>query len=386
MLITSRDERLAKRLAGRHASIVVDHMSLEEAQDLLEKWQADPSDSSSSDTSKSLLEALGYIPLAITQAAAFINENYITPLQYLDMFHQSDFNVQDLLDEDLGDHRRDTQSHNSIIKTWKMSFDLISQQKPRAAEMLSLMAVLDRQGIPESLLRQDTDRSTDFITALGTLQAFALVSAGANGAGYEIHRLVQLATWRWLEIQGTIGMWQEKALLVVAGIFPDGVYENWSICESLLPHAQKLFQYGVVNEKNPLDFSELLSNVAIFDLQQGHYDIACTRYLAAIELQKKTLGIDHQSTMINMNNLALAYRQQGRFKEAEQLQTQVLERLERVSGAEHLDTLTYKNNLAATYQDLNRWEDADREAKCASNRGQKKSAKTGSSGYAHKHA
>lgn len=81
-----------------------------------------------------------------------------------------------------------------------MSFDLISKHKPRAAEMLSLMTVLDRQGIPENLLRQEKDRNIDFMTALGTLQAFALITAGVGGAGYEIHPLVQLATRNWLEI------------------------------------------------------------------------------------------------------------------------------------------------------------------------------------------
>lgn len=121
MLITTRDERIGKRLAGMNASIEVNPMSPREAEELLAKRQIEPHDRPDSDVSSTLLEALEYLPLAITQAAAFISETCITPAQYLEMFRRGDSNVQDLLDQDLGDLRRDSQSPNSVIKTWKMS-------------------------------------------------------------------------------------------------------------------------------------------------------------------------------------------------------------------------------------------------------------------------
>ena len=360
MLITTRDERLGKRLAGMHASIVMNQMSPQEAQDLLEKWQMDPFGSLENDPSMRLLEALGYIPLAITQAAAFISENHISLTQYLEMFHKSDSEVQDLLNEDLGDRRRDAQGHNSIIKTWKMSFDLISKQKPHAAEVLSLMAVLDRQGIPESLLRQETDRNIDFTTALGTLQAFSLIRGGVDGAGYDIHRLVQLATQKWLEIQGKIGIWQETALLVVANRFPLGKFENWKTCESLLPHAQKVIQKADVNERYPLEFSILLSNMAWFDMEQGRYEIACARYLAAIEVQKQNIGMNHIATLRSMNDLACTYIRQKRYEEAEKLAMQVLEAQTTMLEPEDPNTLIAMSNLAAVYLNQGRWEEAEK--------------------------
>jgi hypothetical protein len=53
---------------------------------------------SGADESKSneLLDAVGYLPLAITQAAAFINENAITVGEYLGAFHIDDLELQDL--------------------------------------------------------------------------------------------------------------------------------------------------------------------------------------------------------------------------------------------------------------------------------------------------
>ncbi len=360
MLITTRDERMAKRLAGIHASVVVNPMSPSEAQELLENRQINLAGSSDDGQSTRLLEALGYIPLAITQAAAFINENQISLTKYLEMFRERDSDLQDLLDEDLGDLRRDSQSQNSVIKTWKISFDLISEQMPRAAEILSLMAVLDRQGIPESLLRDGSDRITYFTKALGTLLAFSLIKSGGDVVGYEMHRLVQLATQKWLEVQGTIEKWREKALVVVADMFPSGEIKTWTTCESLLPHAQKVLENEVTNEVYQVKLSNLLYNVAFFELEQGRYATACVRYLAAVEVQKRSLGLEHPSTLTSMHNLALTYQRQGQLEKAEKLLLEVLEARRRPLGAEHPDTLASMNNLALTYREQGRWEEAEK--------------------------
>ena len=210
LLITTRDTRVGERLTGRQASIVVNPMAYPEAQRILES-QVECLDNVSIDDSKKLLDALGYIPLAITQAAAFTSENDITLQEYYEMFSTNDTDVQELLDEDHGDLRRDSESQKSVIRTWKLAFDILRKQKPRAAEMLSLMAVLDPQGIPKSLLQNDTDRPIDVTTALGALKAFSLISvendgsliSAEDGRRYGLHRLVQLATRKWLELQGT---------------------------------------------------------------------------------------------------------------------------------------------------------------------------------------
>ena len=359
MLITTRDKRISGRLTDTHTPIRVGPMSSLEAQELLLSRSKRPN-GSNDDNPRILVDALEYIPLAITQAAAFIRENNLTLAEYLKLLRTDDSDLQDLLEEDLGDLRRDSESQNSVIRTWKLSYDLLSKQKPRAAEMLSLMAVLDRQGIPESLLRNDADRNIDIITALGVLQAFSLISAEDGGSGYEMHRLVQLATRKWLEMQGTKEKWQEKALLVLADIFPNGRFESWATCESLLPHAQMVTQYKNAKEGCPEEFAHLLTNIACFDMRQGRYEIAHTRSLAAFEVQKKISGLEHPSTLRSMVTLALIYWNQGRWDEAEKLQVQVMETNLRLLKEEHPNTLSSMNNLALTYQDQGRWDEAEK--------------------------
>ena len=360
MLITTRDERLGKRLAGIRASIKMRPMSPSEAQGLLEKWQIRSHGSPDREHSKDLLEALGYIPLAITQAGAFIHENHISVSEYLEVFYTSDSELQELLSEDLGDLRRDSQSQNSIIKTWKMSFDLINKQKPRAAEMLSLMAVLDRQGISESLLRDASDLNIDVTVALGTLLAFSLIKPGSGGSGYELHRLVQLATQKWLEIQGTTTRWQNEALAVVAKSFPSGEYETWTTCESLLPHTQKVLRYKHASETNPIEYSTLLYDIARFDMEQGRYEMACAKLSAAVEVQKRRFGPEHHLTLLSMGRRGYTYRHLGKLEEAEKLLAQAIEGLIKVLGAGHDKTLSYMGELAQTYRFQNRLEEAEK--------------------------
>ena len=149
-------------------------------------------DSNCTEAAAILVKTLDCLPLAITQAAAFISENHCTLGDYLEMLQASDADQIELLSKDLYDPRRDTDALSSVVRTWKLSYDQVRTQKPRAAEMLALMAVLDRQGIPKSLLRRDCERSIEFITSIGVLLSFSLIEAEKGGDVFVMHRLVQL--------------------------------------------------------------------------------------------------------------------------------------------------------------------------------------------------
>ena len=109
--------------------------------------------------------------MAITHAAAYIDENQIPVAKYIDLLQADDSELISLLDrEELVDHRRDSKSSSSILQTWKISFDQIQRKHQRAAQILSLMAILDRQGIPKLLLLDDDERESNFFEAIGVLR------------------------------------------------------------------------------------------------------------------------------------------------------------------------------------------------------------------------
>lgn len=74
-----------------------------------------------------LLQTLDYMPLAITQAAAYISQRAprTTVSRYLQDLLRGDKERASLLKKDVGDSRRDGRASNSIIATWQISFEHI---------------------------------------------------------------------------------------------------------------------------------------------------------------------------------------------------------------------------------------------------------------------
>jgi hypothetical protein len=115
-LITTRDKQVRERLANQEKAIIVLPITKLEAERLL--WSKVAKEGSLNKTKSSeLLEVLGYLPLAITQAAAYISENNITVEEYVEALCAEDSKIQDLLTKDLPDLRRDFESQSSVIRT-----------------------------------------------------------------------------------------------------------------------------------------------------------------------------------------------------------------------------------------------------------------------------
>ena len=142
ILLTTRDRRIGERLAIRGHTISVPAMSLLEGKQLLSTC-LDSTHNYSLDEVEQLMLALDYLPLAITQAAAYMTEKFISLQDYLSLLNDDIEETQVLLNESLSDGRREYLDSNSVIKTWKISFDQIRKQDARAADVLSLMAMFD---------------------------------------------------------------------------------------------------------------------------------------------------------------------------------------------------------------------------------------------------
>jgi hypothetical protein len=240
VLLTTRDRRAASWLSTGYASaIAVDLMTPEDAEQLLSTKI--PDGISSAPERAELVHELGYLPLAITQAAAYISARVtrMTVPRYLALYRNNEASQSRLLDEESGDLRRDPGVPNSVIRTWQISFDQIKDKWPSAAKLLSVLVMLDRQGIPDFLLHAIHPNDLDLEAALSPLEEFSLISVEKGSTRFEIHRLVQLATRRWVERYQELERWQGIAVEVVSNTFPNGDYQNWEICEALWPHAQE---------------------------------------------------------------------------------------------------------------------------------------------------
>ena len=188
------------------------------------KLDEEPADSS---TAKQLSDEVHSLPLCIAQVAVFCRETSQTVSEYIQTYRNSDSEKLELLSHEFGDLPRDPEVPNAVLATWMISFNQIQRQDPRAADMISLMSVFDRQSIPKCLLQQRNESTVKFGKAIGTLKAFSLVTANAGNESFDVHRLVYSSTRYWLGEHGEQERWIEQAL---ESRYPNMKFENRDIC------------------------------------------------------------------------------------------------------------------------------------------------------------
>ncbi|KAL4971323.1 nucleoside phosphorylase domain-containing protein [Aspergillus desertorum] len=94
-------------------------------------------------TAAALLEQLAFLPLAITQASAYILKMIISLSNYLALLQEQEEDAVDLLSEDFRDPGRYKDIQNAVIPTWLISFNQIQSQSQAAADYLSFMACIN---------------------------------------------------------------------------------------------------------------------------------------------------------------------------------------------------------------------------------------------------
>ncbi|KAK5651026.1 hypothetical protein OQA88_1805, partial [Cercophora sp. LCS_1] len=394
ILITTRDKDLASRLTGhRQNAVGVGPMTQTDALKLLKKKLGSfPGAVVAAD----LVQALDFVPLAISQAAAYIQARAprSSPEKYLAEFRDSERKRSRLLEYDGGDLRRDGGASNAILTTWTISFNHIRSMRLSAANLLSLMSFFDRQGIPGWVLKPSriakdttrargidevteresndsstTDSGTDdgadddidggFEDDVAMLRDYCLIVPDEAGDEFEMHGLVQLSTRKWLEAYGQQEMFKQQYIDRMAASFPTGQYENWATCRSLFAHVQVALGYRP-SENTVETWAKLLHNGGWYAWSQGRYNVAQQMVSKARKVREKKLGKEDVATLASTSVFSLILLDRGRWGEAEKLFMQVMETFKTKLGADHPDTLTSMANLASTYRNQGRWEEAEK--------------------------
>ena len=356
-LITTRDRRVGERFAERDKPINVLPLEAEDAKSMLLSRLPDQ-DGTTAEVME-LLESLQYLPLAITQAASYISEEAVTVSRYLELLRPGNADSKALLEQDYYDSRRHPDIQNSVFQTWKLSFIQIRQQMPRAAEMLSLMCVLDKQSISRKLLRHEGESQVIFDRAVATLKNFSLIQEERSQQTYEIHRLVQLSTQWWLEQEQALTKSQERALDILLRECPSNSVEDWKAWESLSPHIAMVQGCHFQHDEHKLKCADITLRTGGYNFELGRYEVALKMDVAALAAQQELLGKEHPDTLVTMNNLAVVLRRRGKYEEAEEMHRQALGPQETVLGKENPDTLTSMNNLALVLGDQGKYEEAE---------------------------
>ena len=395
MLVTSRNKAVALELVEQKDIIAVDPMAPLDALALLEKKLGSLSEGREL---VELAETLEFMPLAITQAAAYISQRSprYSARRYLEEFRKSDRKKTSLLNHEGGQLRRDWEAQNSVITTWQISFEYIRRNRSSAADLLSLMSFFDRQGIPEDLIRkqiadeqsdkvvedlnrdrdamedEDDEKSVDdesdslsrsteddgFEDDVQILRDYSFLSVNTDST-FEMHALVQLATRKWLDAHGLLETWKHRFIHNLSAEFPYAGYEDWKVCEKLYPHAKSAVTQRPKGSKALGEWADLIHNAAFYALERSYTNEAYDLCKTSMEVREKLFGQEHKRTLASMYLLGQVYHQQQRWKEAEELQEQWMEMGLQIFDEESIEILAMMNNLAISYSHFKRFEEAE---------------------------
>ncbi|KAK2048038.1 hypothetical protein LZ31DRAFT_490936 [Colletotrichum somersetense] len=375
VLITTRNKQTGLRLAPGRTATKVDRLTGDEADQMLRSMLEESDGAISAEDASALSSRLEHLPLALAQAAAFIQENDISIGQYVRLLDKSDTSFVNHLSEPFEAVGRDSSTPHALTATWIISFEQIEKQNPKASELLSLMSFFDRQAIPSEFINtycqkkqaqdpagdtEDTEDMEATVTrALGTLKAFSFITE-TRDQSVDMHRLVQAITQKWLLGKRRATQFAQQALRIVSDAYPYGKYETREVCREYLPHAYAVLRFANSSSQDgDIERATLLHCVSGYLIYLGHWHEAEKRLVQALELKQRLLGEENPSSLASMGNLALIYQKQGRWEEAERLQDSDLEIRVRLLGSEHPDTLASMNNLAVTYRNQGRWGEAE---------------------------
>ncbi|WP_344619641.1 tetratricopeptide repeat protein [Dactylosporangium salmoneum] len=368
-VVTTR-RRDTALLTGRHA-IDVDVFTPDQAVAYLHSKLADQPHRL--DQADALAADLGYLPLALAQAAAYLLDQGLDCAGYRHrLADQRRRRLADLAPDALPDEHRST-----VADTWSLSIDLADRLAPAglARPLLELAALLDPNSIPTGLfaaaavtaycttrLGRPVD-GEDTHDALRLLHRFSLATIDDTGTTMRVHALVQRATRDQLTADQITASARTAADALIHA-WPD-VERDTALTEALRANTTALHATtGDALWTIPVRLTgwrRILARLVGFRPYEAHEVLhragnslgeiglvtAARDYFARLRvLAAQHLGPDHPNTLTIRNDLAWWCVQAGDLAgvatDLEQLLTDYL----RVLGPDHPQTLTTRNNLA----------------------------------------
>ena len=290
---------------------------------------------------------LGGLPLALEQAAAYIQASVTTLAEYLSAFRDR---RSDLL------ARGEAAGHPAdVAATLGLALSRLGDEAPAAAGLARLLACLASEPVPLALLAdaQIADKLGPAVEAavgpllgdrvevgdaVAALRRYSLVTPAGGGAVL-VHRLVQAVTRAQVPADEATQWEQAAAALVEAAIPADPQQPStWPVFAALLPHA------GAVADLT----SDGMWRVARYLGYSGSYAAARDLFqlIADAYRQDDAYGAEHPGTLSARGYLAYWTGEAGDAAGARDQFAALLPIRERVLGPEHRDTLNARDYLA----------------------------------------
>jgi len=352
VLITSRNPAWGA-IAVR---IEVDVLAREESVSFLEKHVP----GMQPETADDLAAELGDLPLALGQAAGYLEVSGIQAGTYLARFRQR--RAQMLA------RGADLVYGGSLDTAWAVTLDRLQADAPKAVALLELAAFCAPEPIPLSLflagpgllpapLPAAMQDSPDLAIDDAVTAALAYSLCRRDGDTVQVHRLVQAVISARLPPQRRAAVAATLARLLAAASpgHPDAP-ATWPAWAALAPHIIRAWTAAQPDDR--ITLSGVARSYSWYLFTSGDLDAA--RQLAAIlyEAHKSADGPDSDRALTAEVNLATILSATGERSAATALTRHVLERRRQALGDDHPDTLHATSCLASRLSEQGQWEAA----------------------------
>ncbi|WP_097965258.1 SAV_2336 N-terminal domain-related protein, partial [Streptomyces sp. or20] len=251
------------------------------------------------DEARLLAADLGYLPLALEVAGAYLAQNQSVTL---DGFRRQ-------LGTTLDELAASIPAERTIARIWDITLHTLAHLNPLAVDTLYTAAWLAPDDIAHSLLTPPGTDPDALAEAIGVLAAYSMVTD--TGTTISVHRLVQtvLRTPQDPEDQRRRQGREraEQAMLRTLAVPIDQYTANEARWDAQIPHLLALAATEPARHHNrPL--SEAYEAAAHHLQENGQSVRAIPLYEATLAQYEQILGDMHPSTLASRDNLAIAYR------------------------------------------------------------------------------
>lgn len=355
IIITSRYKGAALPLVNNDSSCIVRVGVMESAEAVrLLQSRLGTEDNTQAEL-EGLAEELEYIPLAITQASAYIAQSEMTSVAtYLSDLRSGQDEQSNLLSTIWIDLRRDAdtagdgdEGMNAVIRTWQTSFRQIEKRNPLAADLLGRMSMFDRQNISSSILFDGDPDARECREALDLLLGFSFIAKQTNKTSFNMHRSVQLAMKTWLRMRFCYVEQRERALRTFENAYPYAAnHRDWPTFATLEPHVDAILLDEDVSPSASLDRASLLLQRAYYTMcALGSYYQALAYAKEVVAIRERQLGKSHIDTLRALCCQFVALGSSRDYYEAIRIGNIATAGFERALGADHEETLYSKTSL-----------------------------------------
>lgn len=351
---------------------------------------------------RQLAGTLGYLPIAVEHAAAYLAETKQGVDEYLELFRQ---NAHQLLSEEPSDFPA------SVATTWAMSTELLTQD---ARHLFNLCAFFSPEPVAAELFLQNAEAVTEppglrevlsssqkFRAAASQLRRLSLAKVDGARDLIQMHRVVQAVTKGGLRKDrlAAFRAYRAAADSLLAHSNPgnpdrgdhDAAYDlslqhlesdhsffktsNAALRRLIIDQVRRLhlrgghveamrFGLDALETWRPrlgpedLEVLSMAVEVAIAMELDGRTADARQLILEILPVLRERYGEEHEVTLVCANTYGSDLRDRGQFSEALELDGSLLPKFERVFGSDHERTLNVRNNIAADYRRLGRFREA----------------------------